>query len=53
MLISAIIKLVIGWLFLDKVPSIVEAKGTLRTIIKLIGLIIIIAGAIDLVRYLL
>lgn len=47
-MITAIITILIGWFVLEKVPSIVSARGTLSTIIKLVGVIICIAGFVDL-----
>lgn len=49
-MIGAIIEIVVGWFVTYKVCGIVGAKGILATVIKLIGVIILIAGGVSLVR---
>lgn len=48
-IIWAIIWIALGWFILYKVPSLVSARGTLATVIKIIGVVIMIAGALDLI----
>lgn len=40
MLISSIIKIIIGWFVLEKMPDVVGAKDLLATIIKIIEVIV-------------
>lgn len=47
-MIGAIIEIIIGWFLLDKVPSIVGASGLLATVIKIIGVIVLIGGFVSL-----
>jgi len=49
-MIGSIIELALGWLVTFKVPSLLKAKGTQATIIKLIGWLLMIAGVISFVR---
>ena len=49
-MIGSIIELAIGWFITYKVPSILKAKGTQATIIKLIGWLLMIAGVISFAR---
>lgn len=44
--IMSIIEIIIGWFVLEKMPSVVDAKGTLATIIKIVGVLILIHGLI-------
>ncbi len=48
-LIWAIVWIIIGWFIFDRVPSMVNATGTLSTVIKIIGIIVMIGGVLDLV----
>ena len=50
MLISSIIKIIIGWFVLEKMPGVVGAKDLLATIIKIIGVIVLISGLIDIIH---
>ena len=43
-LISTAIKILIGWILIDKVPEWLNLKGIIETIIKLIGVLIIISA---------
>lgn len=47
-LIGAIVQLVIGWFVTDKMCNIVGAKGLLATIIKIVGVLILISGFVNL-----
>ena len=47
-MITAFITILIGWFVYEKVPTIVSARGSLATIIKLVGIVICIAGCVDL-----
>lgn len=45
---SAIIEIIVGWFVMDQVPSLVNAKGSLASVIKLVGVIILIGGFVHL-----
>lgn len=47
-MIGAIIKIVIGWFLIDKVPGIVGAKGLFCTVIKVVGVLVLISGFVGL-----
>ena len=47
-MIGAIIEIVIGWFLIEKVSSIVGAYGILSTVIKIIGVIVLIGGLVSL-----
>ena len=47
-LFGAIIQLLIGWFVTVKMCDVVGAKGLLATIIKIVGVIILISGFISL-----
>ncbi|MBQ0048029.1 MAG: hypothetical protein KBT33_11110 [Prevotellaceae bacterium] len=47
---GAIIEIVVGWLVTYKVCEIVGAKGFFATVIKLIGIVFLIAGCVSLAR---
>jgi len=47
-MVTAIITILIGWFVYEKVPTLVSATGVLATIIKLVGVVICIAGFVDL-----
>lgn len=49
-MVGSIIEIIIGWFLVNKVPSMVDAKGMLATIIKIVGVIFIIGGFVSLVR---
>lgn len=50
-LISTAVKILIGWILIDKVPSWlnlrVNLRGIIATIIKVIGVLIIISALLD------
>lgn len=46
-LISTAIKILIGWILIDKVPSWLDLRGIIATIIKVIGVLIIISALWD------
>lgn len=51
MIISALIrtavKILIGWIVLDKVPAWLNLRGIISTIVKVIGILIIISALLD------
>lgn len=47
----AIIALGIGYFVTCKVPEILKLRGTLSTMIKIIGILLLILGVIDLAEY--
>ena len=46
-LISTAVKILIGWILIDKVPSWLNLRGIIATIIKVIGVLIIISALLD------
>lgn len=46
-LISTAIKILIGWILIDKVPRWLNLRGVISTIIKVIGVLIIISALLD------
>lgn len=48
-LISAVIRILIGWILIDKVPSWLNLSGIIATIIKVIGVLIIISALLALI----
>ena len=46
-LISTAVKILIGWILIDKVPSWLNLCGVIATIIKVIGVLIIISALLD------
>lgn len=44
LLISTAVKILIGWILIDKVPSWLNLSGIIATIIKVIGVLIIISA---------
>lgn len=48
-LISTAIKILIGWILIDQVPSWLNLRGIIATIIKIIGVLIIISALLDLI----
>lgn len=46
-LISTLVKIVIGWLFIDRVPTWLNLKGFIAFIVKLIGILIILSALLD------
>jgi len=53
MIVSAIILIAVGYFILEYVPGIVKAKGSLASIIKLVGIIFLILGVVRLIQALL
>lgn len=51
-MIGIIIEIAIGWFVLEKMPAIVGASGLLATVIKIVGVLLLIGGFVSLVRYL-
>lgn len=43
-LISTIVRILIGWILIDKVPLWLNLSGIIATIIKVIGVLIIISA---------
>lgn len=46
-LISTAVKILIGWILIDKVPSWLNLRGIIATVIKVIGILIIISALLD------
>lgn len=46
-LISTAVKILIGWIFIEKVPSWLNLRGFIATIIKAIGVLIIVSALLD------
>ncbi len=46
-LIRTIVKILIGWLVVEKVPSWFNLKGTVSTVVKVLGVLIIISALLD------
>ena len=46
-LISTVVKILIGWILIDKVPFWLHLSGIIATIIKVIGVLIIISALLD------
>lgn len=46
-LISTLVKILIGWLLIDKVPQWLGLRGFIATIIKIIGILVIISALLD------
>ena len=46
-LISTAVKILIGWILIDKVQSWLNLRGIIATIIKVIGVLIIISALLD------
>ncbi len=53
MIVSAIILIAVGYFILEYVPGIVNAKGGLASIIKLVGIVFLILGVVRLIQALL
>ena len=45
--ISTLVKIVIGWICIDRIPTWLGLSGILATIIKVIGVLIIISALLD------
>lgn len=48
-LIGILVRLVIGWLFITKIPEWVKATGILASIIRLVGVLIIISIILNII----
>lgn len=46
-LISTAVKILIGWILIDKVPFWLDLRGIIASIIKVIGVLIIISALLD------
>lgn len=46
-LISTAIRILIGWILIDRVPTWLSLRGIISTIIKVIGVLIIISALLD------
>lgn len=46
-LIHTAIRILIGWLLIEKVPTWLNIRGIIATIIKVIGVLIIISALLD------
>lgn len=46
-LISTAVKILIGWILIDKVPSWLNLRGFFSAIIKIIGVLVIISALLD------
>lgn len=47
LLISTAVRILIGWLLIDKVPYWLNLSGVLATIVKVIGVLIIIGALLS------
>lgn len=50
MIVSSIILIAVGYFILEYVPGIVNAKGGLASIIKLVGIVFLILGVVRLIQ---
>lgn len=46
-LIRTAVRVLIGWLLIDRVPAWLNLKGIIKTIIKVIGVLIIISALLE------
>lgn len=46
-LIHTAVKILIGWILIEKVPSWLNLKGIIATIVKVIGILIILSALFD------
>lgn len=46
-LIHTAIRILIGWLLIEKVPAWLNIRGIIATILKIIGVLIIISALLD------
>lgn len=47
LLISTLVRILIGWILIDKVPTWLGLKGIISTIVKVIGVLIIISALLS------
>lgn len=50
MLIHLVVYVIIGWLLIDRVPVWLGLRGLIATIVKVIGVLIIICALLNLVQ---
>lgn len=48
-LIGAAVQCIIGWLLIDRVPAWLNIRGVVATILKVLGVIIIISALLSLI----
>lgn len=46
-LIHTVVRIIIGWLLIEKVPAWLNIRGIVATILKVIGVLIIISALLD------
>ena len=46
-LIHTAVRILIGWLLIDRVPTWLNIRGIIATILKIIGVLIIISALLD------
>jgi hypothetical protein len=46
-LIHTVVRIIIGWLLIEKVPAWLNIRGIVATILKIIGVLIIISALLD------
>lgn len=46
-LIHTVVRIIIGWLLIEKVPTWLNIRGIVATILKIIGVLIIISALLD------
>lgn len=46
-LISTLVKILIGWLLVDRVPQWLSLRGFISTLVKIIGVLVIISALLD------
>ena len=46
-LIHTAVRILIGWILIDRVPVWLNIRGTIATIVKVIGVLIIISALLD------
>lgn len=46
-LIHSVVRIIIGWLLIEKVPAWLNIRGIVATILKIIGVLIIISALLD------
>lgn len=46
-LIHTAVRILIGWLLIEKVPALLNIRGIVATLLKVIGVLIIISALLD------
>lgn len=46
-LIHTVVRIIIGWLLIERVPAWLNIRGIVATILKIIGVLIIISALLD------